>query len=108
MVIKNPPKISPGLIFGGGGLIIGMIFVLRIRGAYFRGGGLIFGGGGLLSGFYGISVSLSSSANDLSDNILSSLPAELFTGSGVPFTPMFHNCSNIHFHIHTEKYRYQQ
>ena len=41
MVIKNPPKISPGLIFGGGGggLIIGMIFVLRIRGAYFRGGG---------------------------------------------------------------------
>ena len=45
MVIKNPPKISPGLIFGGG-LIIGMIFVLRIRGAYFRGGGLIFGGGG--------------------------------------------------------------
>ena len=50
MVIKNPPKISPGLIFEGGGLIIGMIFVLRIRG----GGGLIFGGGGLLSGFYGI------------------------------------------------------
>ena len=42
MVIKNPPKISPGLIFGGG-LIIGMIFVLRIRGAYFRGGGLIIG-----------------------------------------------------------------
>ena len=39
MVIKKPPKISPGLIFGGGGgLIIGMIFVLRIRGAYFRGG----------------------------------------------------------------------
>ena len=59
MVIKNPPKISPGLIFGGGGgLIIGMIFVLRIRGggAYFRGGGggLFSGGGGLLSGFYGI------------------------------------------------------
>ena len=45
MVIKNPPKISPGLIFGGGGLIIGMIFVLRIRGAYFRGGG-----GGLIIG----------------------------------------------------------
>ena len=45
MVIKNPPKISPGLIFGGGGLIIGMIFVLRIRGAYFRGGGLFSGGG---------------------------------------------------------------
>ena len=44
MVIKNPPKISPGLIFGGGGLIIGMIFVLRIRRAYFRGGGgLIIG-----------------------------------------------------------------
>ena len=38
MVIKNPPKISPGLIFG-------MIFVLRIRGAYFRGGG-----GGLIIG----------------------------------------------------------
>ena len=52
MVIKNPPKISPGLIFGVG-LIIGMIFVLRIGGAYFRGGGL-FSGGGLLSGFYGM------------------------------------------------------
>ena len=34
-----------------------------------------------------ISVSSSSSANDLSDNILASLPAELFTGGGVPFTP---------------------
>ena len=43
------PIISAGLIlfrkpflgglFSGGGLIIGMIFVLRIRGAYFRGGG---------------------------------------------------------------------
>ena len=43
MVIKNPPKISPGLIFGGGGLIIGMIFVLRIRGLIFGGGGLIIG-----------------------------------------------------------------
>ena len=41
MVIKNPAKISPGLIFeGGGGLIFGMICVLRIRGV------LIFGGGG--------------------------------------------------------------
>ena len=51
MVIKNPPKISPGLIFGGGGLIIGMIFVLRIRGGgLFSGGGLIFGGGGLIIG----------------------------------------------------------
>ena len=55
-----------------------------------------------------ISVSSSSSANDLSDNILASLPAELFTGSGVPFTPIFHNYSNIHFHIHTEKYCNQQ
>ena len=49
-----------------------------------------------------ISVSSSSSANDLSDNILASLPAELFTGSGAPFTPIFHNCSNIHF-IFTRK-----
>ena len=61
MVIKNPPKISPELIFGGGGgLIIGMIFVLRIRGGGLIFGGLIFGGGGLLSGFYGISNNMKS------------------------------------------------
>ena len=34
-----------------------------------------------------ISVSSSSSANDLSDNNLASLPAELFTGSAVPVYP---------------------
>ena len=52
MVIKKPPKISPGLIFGGGGgLIIGMIFVLRIRGGLFSGGGGgLFSGGGLIIG----------------------------------------------------------
>ena len=31
MLIKNPPRIRPGLIFG-------MIFVLRFMGAYFGGG----------------------------------------------------------------------
>ena len=50
-----------------------------------------------------ISVSLSSSANDLSDNILASLSAELFTGSGVPFTPIFHLTARIFISIFTQK-----
>ena len=46
MVIKNPPKISPGLIFGGGAYYRDDICVKNQGGgAYFRGGGLIFGGG---------------------------------------------------------------
>ena len=53
MVIKNPPKISPVLIFGGGDYFGDDICVKNQGGgAYFRGGG--GGGGGLLSGFYGI------------------------------------------------------
>ena len=56
------------------------------------------------------SASSSSSANEVSDNVLANLPAELFTGSGVSFAPILHNCSNIHFHIHmhSEKYAVQQ
>ena len=46
MVIKNPPKISPGLIFGGGAYYRDDICVKNQGGgAYFRGWGLIFGGG---------------------------------------------------------------
>ena len=43
MVIKNPPKISPGLIFGGGAYYRDDICVKNQ-------GGLIFGGGGLIIG----------------------------------------------------------
>ena len=44
MVIKNPPKISPGLIFGGGADYRDDICV-KNQGGLFSGGGLIFGGG---------------------------------------------------------------
>ena len=45
MLIKNTPKIRPGLIFRGGGYFRDDICV-KNQGAYFRvgGGGLIFGG----------------------------------------------------------------
>ena len=53
MVIKNPPKISPGLIFGGGAYYRDDICV-KNQGGLFPGWGLFSGGGGgLLSGFYG-------------------------------------------------------
>ena len=42
MVIKNPPKISPGLIFGGA-YYRDDICVKNQGGAYFRGGGLFAG-----------------------------------------------------------------
>ena len=54
MVIKNPPKISPGLIFGGGAYYRDDICVKNQGGLFSGGGGLIFGEGGLLSGFYGM------------------------------------------------------
>ena len=50
MVIKNPPKISPGLIFGGA--YYRDDICVKNQGGLFSGGG----GGGLLSGFYGMSV----------------------------------------------------
>ena len=57
MVIKKSPKISPGLIFGGGGAYYRDDICVKNQGGLFSGGGLIFGGGGILSGFYGICFS---------------------------------------------------
>ena len=51
MVIKNPPKISPGLIFGGGGAYYRDDICVKNQGGLFSGGG-----GGLLSGFYGMCI----------------------------------------------------
>ena len=48
MVIKNPPKISPGLIFGGA--YYRDDICVKNQGGLFSGGGLIFGGGGLIIG----------------------------------------------------------
>ena len=64
MVIKNPPKISPGLIFGGGAYYRDDICV-KNQGGLFSGGGAYFRGGGLLSGFYGIYIVVAKSLKSL-------------------------------------------
>ena len=94
MVIKNPPKISPGLIFGGGGAYYrDDICVKNQGGGLFSGGGAYFRGGGTYYRdftVYGITV--------VKLSIISIL---------TPFRPVFNPLevlgypSNEYFSVHT-------